>query len=337
MTYIAVFAVAAAAAAVIAPAAQALARRLHLVAKPGGRRQHERPTAVLGGVPLFGGYLAGVALVYLLLPPNTRDAPLLGGVLGGSAVVFVGGLVDDRFDLPFWAQYLVQLLGVAVAFSVQLFFARFTNPLTGAVIDLHPDYPLATFVITAIWITAMMNAVNWLDGTDGLASGVGAVAAFMFAAHAYQLGQSTVAAFPIALAGALIGFLPFNFAPARIFLGTAGVWVLGYNLATLAILSPAKIATALLVLALPLLDFSWRIIDRVRRGQSPFRGDRGHLHFVLLDRGWSPQRIALSYYAVALLFGAVALFAPSAELKLGALVLLTAIFLLLIVRLTARE
>jgi UDP-GlcNAc:undecaprenyl-phosphate/decaprenyl-phosphate GlcNAc-1-phosphate transferase len=105
-----------------------------------------------------------------------------------------------------------------------------------------------------------------------------------------------VAAFPLVLAGALLGFLPFNFAPARIFLGSAGAYFLGYGLATMSILSPAKIATALLVLAVPILDVAWQIFDRVRRGQSPFRGDRGHLHFRLSDFGLPTRRIVLGYY-----------------------------------------
>ncbi|MFZ0547343.1 MAG: MraY family glycosyltransferase, partial [Candidatus Promineifilaceae bacterium] len=159
---------------------------------------------------------------------------------------------------------------------------------------------------------SIINIVNWLDGLDGLAAGVGTIAALLFAWHSLRLGlsgQEAVAAFPLALAGALLGFLPFNFAPARIFLGTAGAYFLGYNLATMAILSPAKIATALLVLAIPILDGLWRVIDRLRHGRSPFRGDRGHLHFLLVDAGWPTRIIVLGYYGITLLFGLVAIFA----------------------------
>jgi UDP-GlcNAc:undecaprenyl-phosphate GlcNAc-1-phosphate transferase len=161
-------------------------------------------------------------------------------------------------------------------------------------------------------MVGIINTVNWLDGLDGLAAGVGTVAVLLFAWHSYRLdlaGQEAVVAFPLALAGALLGFLPFNFSPARIFLGTAGAYFLGYNLATMAILSPAKIATALLVLAIPILDSLWRVIDRLRQGYSPFRGDRGHLHFLLADAGWPTRTIVLGYYGVTLLFGLVAIFA----------------------------
>jgi UDP-GlcNAc:undecaprenyl-phosphate GlcNAc-1-phosphate transferase len=144
------------------------------------------------------------------------------------------------------------------------------------------------------------------------------------------LGQEAVAAFPLALAGALLGFLPFNFVPARIFLGTAGAYVLGYNLATLSILSPAKIATALLVLAIPILDSVWRVVDRVRRGQSPFYGDRGHLHFQLADDGVPIRWIVVAYYGFSLALGLVAIFAPGL-LKLAILLLLGAIILSILV------
>jgi UDP-GlcNAc:undecaprenyl-phosphate GlcNAc-1-phosphate transferase len=185
-------------------------------------------------------------------------------------------------------------------------------------------------------MVGIINTVNWLDGLDGLAAGVGTIAALLFAWHSLNLGQEAVAAFPLALAGALLGFLPYNFAPARIFLGTAGAYVLGYNLATLSILSPAKIATALLVLSVPILDGIWRVADRLRRGRSPFQGDRGHLHFRLADEGVPIRLIVLGYYAFSLAFGLVAIFAPGL-FKLALLLLLGALVLTLLIRLGDRK
>ncbi|RMG93938.1 MAG: undecaprenyl/decaprenyl-phosphate alpha-N-acetylglucosaminyl 1-phosphate transferase, partial [Chloroflexi bacterium] len=206
---------------------------------------------------------------------------------------------------------------------------RFTNPLTGQVVIIPWDWLI--FLVTLFWILGMINTVNFLDGLDGLAGGVGTIAALVFAWHSYRLGQTAVAAFPLALAGALLGFLIFNFAPAKIFLGTAGAFVLGYQLATLAIISPAKIATALLVMAVPIMDVAWQIVTRIRRGQNPLHGDRGHLHFRLSDGGLPVRRIVLGYYAVSLMFGLVAIFAPSPLIKLVMLLGLgTAVFLTLI-------
>jgi UDP-GlcNAc:undecaprenyl-phosphate/decaprenyl-phosphate GlcNAc-1-phosphate transferase len=312
---------------VLTPLAIRLAQRAGLIATPGGRRRHRGAVPKLGGLPLFVAFLAGVALIYWLLPPpSAREAHLLRGVLLGSAVMFAAGLLDDRWELPPWVLFGFQFLAVGIAIGHEVFIQRFTIP--GQTINLPMETQLwavvAVYGLTTLWIVGMVNTINFLDGLDGLAAGVGLIAAALFAWHGYTLGQTTVAAFPLALAGALLGLLVFNFAPARIFLGSAGAYFLGYGLATMSILSPAKIATALLVLAVPILDVAWQIFDRLRRGQSPFRGDRGHLHFRLSDFGLPTRRIVLGYYGVALGFGLVAVFAPGPMAKLIALLLLSA-------------
>ncbi len=346
MTYLIVFFTAFISSLALTPLARRLSLRWGVVAQPGGRRQHEGLIPKLGGIPLLGALLLTTAVIYTLLPPQpgTDDRRLLTGILLGTLVIFIGGLLDDWFDLPPWAQFIIYFAGTAVAMSFTVFIERFRNPLpTGAiwetgVLTLFFNFdapevvllPWFIWVITLFWIVGMLNTVNFLDGLDGLAAGVTTIAALIFAWHSYRLGQTTVAAFPLALAGALLGFLPFNFAPARIFLGSAGAYLLGYQLATLAIISPAKIATALLVMAVPILDVAWQIIDRLRRGQSPLHGDRGHLHFRLSDGGLPTRRIVLGYYAVSLSFGLVAIFAPTPLVKLVMLlVLATAVFALL--------
>jgi UDP-GlcNAc:undecaprenyl-phosphate GlcNAc-1-phosphate transferase len=316
------------------PLAIRLAKRWNVMAKPGGRRKHSQPIPKLGGVSLTLAYLAGIALVYWLMPPVGDDALRLRGVIIGSLIFFVGGIIDDFHELSPWLQLAIQFIGAAVAMGHIIFIEVFANPLTGEAqwIDWRP----LALLVTLIWIVGIINSVNWLDGLDGLAAGVGTIAALLFAWHSLRLGQDAVAAFPLAMAGALLGFLPFNFVPARIFLGTAGAYVLGYNLATLSILSPAKIATTLLVLAIPILDGLWRVIDRLRRGQSPFFGDRGHLHFRLADEGVPIRWIVLAYYGLSLSFGLVAIFAPGL-LKLAILLLLGALILALLVRFSYRK
>jgi UDP-GlcNAc:undecaprenyl-phosphate/decaprenyl-phosphate GlcNAc-1-phosphate transferase len=345
MAYFAIFAVAFISSLALTPLARRLSLRWGVVAQPGGRRKHEGMIPKLGGIPLLGALLMAAAVTYRLLPPlSADDRQLLTGVMLGTLVIFIGGLLDDWFDLPPWAQFMVYFAGTAVAMSFAVFIERFRNPLpsgtmwqTGFLALFFnfeaPEVILRSWfiwVVTLFWIVGMLNTVNFLDGLDGLAAGVTTIAALIFAWHSYRLGQTTVAAFPLALAGALLGFLPFNFAPARIFLGSAGAYLLGYQLATLAIISPAKIATALLVMAVPILDVAWQIIDRLRRGQSPLHGDRGHLHFRLSDGGLPTRRIVLGYYAVSLSFGLVAIFAPTPLVKLVMLlVLATAVFALL--------
>ena len=301
------FVVTAVTAAVLTPLARWLSFRWGVVAIPGGRRLHPGPMPKLGGLPIFGAFWVGVAITYWLYPPQGEDSQLLRGVLLGSLVAFGGGLLDDVREQPAWSQFAVQFLCTAVAVYHETFLEVFTNPLTHSEVRI---WPLLVPFITLFWIAGMMNTVNWLDGLDGLAAGVGTIAALIFAWHSYNLGQISVALIALALAAALLGFLPFNFWPARIFLGSAGPYFLGYALATLAIIAPAKIATALLVMAVPILDVAWQIVARLRRGQSPFRGDRGHLHFRLSDGGLPTRPIVLGYYLTAILFGLVAIFAP---------------------------
>jgi UDP-GlcNAc:undecaprenyl-phosphate/decaprenyl-phosphate GlcNAc-1-phosphate transferase len=334
MVYLLVALVSLVTAMVATPLARRLSFRLNIVAEPGGRRHHEGRIPKLGGLAVFIAWLAGVILIYWLLPPdNPDDAIRLRGVVLGSLIVVIGGLLDDRYELkPSW-QFLIQFLGAAIAIGHIIFIEVFTNPFAGngvwtatPLFDVEGDLvwiwrPLA-YLFTVFWVMGMINAVNFLDGLDGLAAGVCLIAAGFFAWHSYQLGQLTVPLFPLALAGALLGFLPFNFSPARVFLGSAGAYFLGYQMATLSILSPAKLSTALLVLAVPIVDVAWQIISRLRRGQHPFQGDRGHLHFRLADSGLPTRRIVLGYYVVAILFGLVAVLVASPVLKivmLGAL------------------
>lgn len=337
MSYFVVFLVAFVASFVLTPLAQWVSHRWGLVAQPGGRRKHAGLVPKLGGVPLMGALLISAVFIFWLLPPSpqTNDAQLLQGVLVGTVLVFVGGLVDDHWELSPRLLFGVQLVGSAVAMWHQVFIERFTSPFTGEIISFQGLFPIIgtgiIFLLTLFWLVGMVNTVNFLDGLDGLAAGVSTIAALIFAWHSYRLGQTAVAAFPLALAGALLGFLPYNFAPARIFLGSAGAYLLGYQLATLSIISPAKIATALLVLAVPILDVAWRIADRLWHGRSPFHGDRGHLHHMLFDRGVPIRWIVLGYYTVSLAFGLVAIFAPTPLAKLVMLVVLgTAVFALIL-------
>ena len=331
MPYLVVFSAALVAALILTPLVKRLALRWSIVAAPGGRRKHAGPIPKLGGLAIFAAWIVSVILIYWLLPPlEPEDGLRLRGVVIGSLVMVIGGLLDDWRDLKPWAQFLIQFIGATIAMSHLIFIEVFTSPVGAASFWISAPFswfltldgslvwiwrPLA-LLLTVFWVVGMINAINWLDGLDGLATGVCTIAALLFAWHSYRLGQTTVALFPLALAGALLGFLPFNFAPARIFLGTAGAYFLGYQIATLSILSPAKLSTALLVLAVPILDVAWQIADRLRRGQNPLQGDRGHLHFRLSDGGLPTRQIVIGYYIVAMAFGLVAIIAPSGLFKI---------------------
>ncbi|MBK8985640.1 MAG: undecaprenyl/decaprenyl-phosphate alpha-N-acetylglucosaminyl 1-phosphate transferase [Chloroflexi bacterium] len=338
----------------LTPVAQRLSRRWGMVARPGGRRLHQGDIPKLGGLPLLLAFLLGAALIYWLQPPaDASDALRLRGVVLGTLVIALGGFVDDRWELSPIPQFAIQAVGAVIAMSHIIFIEVFSNPLPSPEMWQAPPLawvftydaatglvwvwrPLALF-LTLLWLMGMINAVNWLDGLDGLAAGVCTIAALLFAWHSYSLGQAAVALFPLILAAALLGFLPFNFAPARIFLGSGGAYLLGYQMATLSILSPAKLSTALLVLAVPILDGAWLVISRWRQGRNPLQGGRDHLHFRLADGGLPTRRIVVGYYAVTAVFGLVAVLVPSRSLKVLLWLGLYALVLVLLIWLSRRK
>jgi UDP-GlcNAc:undecaprenyl-phosphate GlcNAc-1-phosphate transferase len=177
----------------------------------------------------------------------------------------------------------------------------------------------------------MINTVNWLDGMDGLAAGVAAIMCAVLAVHMIFTGQYSVALLPIALLGAALGFLPFNFNPARVFMGSSGSYFLGWALAALGIIAGAKLATVLLVLGLPILDVAWLIFYRWRRGEKASLAGRDHLHFRLADMGYTQRQIVIGYYLFSAAFGVLALGLGSRLFKLVALLILAGAALAIIV------
>jgi UDP-GlcNAc:undecaprenyl-phosphate/decaprenyl-phosphate GlcNAc-1-phosphate transferase len=317
------------------PLVARLARRAAAVDVPRlPKHVHGRPTPRWGGLALALGFFAASGLVYAVhawgwTPPasDPDDWWRIQGVLIGAVVALAFGMWDDWRELSPLPQLAVQAVLSLVAISHVVWIEVFGNPLTASRSDLIFLPTWLTIPFTVFWIVGMMNTVNFLDGLDGLAAGVALIAAVLFAWHAYSLGQTTVALFSLALAGSCLGFLPWNFFPARIFMGTAGSALLGYCLATLAILAPAKVATALLVLSLPILDVAWLVVNRMRQGRSPLSGSRDHLHHRLYDLGLSQRRVVLLYYAFATVGGGLALLLPARVYKLYALLALTAIVL----------
>ncbi len=325
----------------LTPLSARIGRRVGAIDRPGDRRAHAGEVPRIGGIALFGGFMGGAALTFALWrPANPDDMRRLMAVVAGTIFVFLFGLWDDRRELPAWPQFAAQAAAASIAIAGTVFIERFTNPLTNQLVVIPESLPFlgwgVVVAITLFWVTGMMNTVNWLDGLDGLATGVGLIAATLFAIHSYRLGQPEIALFPTALAGACLGFLPFNFHPARVFMGTAGAMVLGYALATLSILAPARIATALLVMGVPIIDVAWLIVSRWRRGESPTHPGRDHLHHRLLALGLGQRQIVALYYLFCLLFGGLALMVASRLFKLIALLVLGIGTLITIWRLSRR-
>ena len=164
-----------------------------------------------------------------------------------------------------------------------------------------------------------------------------AILSAVLAIHMYREGQHSVALLPLALLGATLGFLPYNFHPAKVFMGSSGSFFLGFAVGALAIMAGAKMATVLLVMGIPILDVAWRIFDRLRLGRSPLVGDRGHLHFRLLDLGLSQRQIVLLYYLFCSSFGLLALLISSRIYKFLALLVLGAMTLLLLLFISRKK
>lgn len=295
---------------ILTPASMALARRWGLLDRPGGRRQHEGVIPRIGGLALVGGFLAALLLTRLLpaawLPPSTDPNELRrwwGLVIG---VVFVAGfgLLDDRFDFRSGPQYAAQMAAALISIVFIIFIERINNPFGAGQIVFPPP---VVWLLTILWFMGAMNTVNWLDGVDGLATTVAAIVAAILALHMLRTGQHSVALLALALLGCTTGFLFFNWPPAKVFMGSVGAYFLGYTLAALGLIAGARVATVLLVIGLPALDVAWLIWWRWRQGRPLGQGDRNHLHFRLIDKGYTPRQIVCGYGLFCAIFGLISL------------------------------
>jgi UDP-GlcNAc:undecaprenyl-phosphate GlcNAc-1-phosphate transferase len=305
--------------------------RFGLVDLPvGGRKIHRSPKPLLGGLAI---YLAVFACVALLLGTGnflTGGAITVWhyfGFLLGGLILMVGGYLDDRFSLPPALSVLFPILaaGTAVAFGVEV--EKLTNPLGG----IWYLAPWVSDLLVFFWLLIVMYTTKFLDGLDGLATGVTGMGTLMILLLSLSVAyfQPDVAVLSAVVLGALLGFFFWNFHPAAIFLGEGGSTFVGYTLGILAVISGGKLAMAILVLGIPLLDAVWVVLRRwSKQGfRSIFRGDRQHLHHRLLDLRWGQRRIVLTYLVVSGAFGTAALFLQSRE-KFIALVILTVLMLI---------
>ncbi len=349
MPFVLVFVVAFVLALALTPLGEWLGRRHGFVAAPGGRRRHAGTKSRLGGVALYAAFVVAAVLAQFL--PVARQDPKeltrLVGLLLGSTFIFLIGIYDDRKELPPAPQITAQFITSLIAIYFLIFIEVINNPFAppsspptlrpfsgqalGGMKGGQVWFPwFITLPLTIFWLMGMMNTVNWLDGLDGLAAGVAAILSAVLAIHMYREGQYSVALLPLALLGATLGFLPYNFHPARVFMGSSGSFFLGFAVAALGIIAGAKMATVLLVMGIPILDVAWQIVSRLRLGRNPAIGDRGHLHFRLLDLGLSQRQIVLLYYLFSSFFGLLALVISSRIYKFLALLVVGAMTLLLL-------
>lgn len=288
-----------------------------MVDRPEARRVNTRTVARGGGIAIAVGFLV-VSVAMLLLngslhfvdQPDSVDTPKLVGLLGGGLLAVGIGLFDDVYQLRARYQLLGQVIlaAFATAFGEQV--TRLYVPFTGdGPIVFDDGLWFVAVVVTFVWIVGMLNSINFIDGLDGLSSGIALIAAVTLGiiSLAGVPQQPYVALFCFTLAGALAGFLRWNFHPASIFSGTSGIMFVGYTLAVLSILGTAKVAVAVLVLGVPIIDAFWIIVRRVASGRSPFAADRSHIHHRLLDLGLSHRGTVLLIYGACILLAVLSL------------------------------
>ena len=276
----------------LTPAVGGMARLLGVVDRPEARRLNRRAVPRLGGLALFFGIFVP-ALAFLPLGRETK------GLLLGMAVATTVGAVDDFRGLVWWEKLGGQLAAASIPTGFGIWVQRFTFPVVG--VHALPEW--VGVPLTVLWIVAIMNMVNFLDGLDGLAAGVCAISGFTFCLIALSLGRPEPAILAAVVLGACVGFLRHNFYPARIFMGDSGALLLGFTLASVSVeglLKTAAVATLLfplLVLAVPIIDTSFVVAKRLKYGRPVYTADSWHLHHRFMNIGFSQPRAALTMWA----------------------------------------
>lgn len=311
---------------VLTPLAKKLATKWQIVDKPDFvRKIHKQPIPLLGGVVVFVVFFAVLFLNYSQLLSGSLEIRHWLGFFVGALILIIGGTLDDKYNFSPKKQIIFPILAITAVLIGGVEITKISNPFGGyvSVAWLSP-------IFIAIWLMGMMYTTKLLDGVDGLVSGVstiGALVIFLFTLTT-KYYQPDIAFASLVLAGAILGFLVYNWNPASIFLGEGGSLFLGFALGVLAIISGGKIAIALLVMGIPILDVAWTILRRLLSGKNPFKtADKKHLHHRLLALGLNQKQTVLVFYFLSAVFGLSGLFLQSQ----GKLLALASILLLMFI------
>lgn len=294
----------------LTPPVRDLARRLGVEAHPGGRRVHARSTPLMGGLAIYAGFAAAVIAAVAVSPDLRLDSQVAGMLIGGTFVSLVG-LLDDKYELPGWAQALSIIVGgvILVAFGIKVLYV--TNPFRGGHL-LWLGW--LSGPVTVLWVLMVTKAVDCMDGLDGLAAGISAIASGTLMIMALSAGAAfrLPAVMSAALLGSALGFLRFNYPPAKLFMGTIGAQFLGFTLAGISIMGAFKmltlvaVAAPVLVLGVPLFDTAFVVLRRALTGRKIHEADKSHLHHRLIDRGLSHRQAIWFIYALTFVLCAAA-------------------------------
>jgi len=330
-------------------ATRKLALKFKIVDSPNkDRKKHKKPIALLGGTAIFVCFwlVVGFMVFFTDLIGKNIEPKQLIGVFIGSLVLIILGFFDDKKELSAKTRLIVSAMAVLIAIFGGVHLLAITNPFGGII---HLDFWQTDLgflgkilvigdILVFAWLMGMMYTTKILDGLDGLTTGIVAIGALIifFLSNYTKYYQPDIALIALVFAGACLGFLVFNFHPAKVFLGEGGGLFLGFILGILAVISGGKIATALLVMAVPILDLVRVIYTRLVKRKKVFKGDREHLHFRLLQAGLTHKQAVWFLYAVALLFGMTTLFFQSRQ-KLVALIFLVIVMIVVSVWLSRKE
>jgi UDP-GlcNAc:undecaprenyl-phosphate GlcNAc-1-phosphate transferase len=306
--------------ALLSPVAIRLSKRIGAIDVPrDNRRMHTEPVPRFGGMSIFIAAIVAFTLIRMvfdmMIPVSERDGEptdKIFAIIVGGVLIYIVGVIDDLKGMKPVIKFACQILCASAVFflgiripGISLLGLSFAGNMTG---DL-----IFSFIVTVAWIVVITNTINLIDGLDGLAAGVAAIASLSIGYAAYIHGHYTVTLCMVALAGAAGGFLPFNFFPARIFMGDSGSLFLGFMLATTSIISPAKGATVVatvvpvLVLGVPIFDVFFAVLRRISKGRPIFSADKGHLHHQLAYIGMGQRRAVLMLYGISSVMGIAAI------------------------------
>lgn len=276
------------------------------------RRIHKEAMPLMGGLAIFTSVVL-VILIFLQIDRSTFS------ILLGGTVIVMGGIIDDLREMRPRTKFAFQILAglILIAGGVKVDFV--TNPFARSNTLIYLNW--LSIPITLFWVVGITNTLNFIDGLDGLSAGVAMISSFSLMIVAGKFGYTNIIILSAAVAGACLGFLPFNFNPAKIFMGDTGALFLGFMLAAISIEGVMKsvatiaVAAPILILGVPIFDTTFAIFRRLLNGQSVAAADKGHLHHRLLDRGFSQKKAVLILYGMSAIFGVLAVLVSKANSK----------------------
>lgn len=307
----------------VTPYLKNLSKRYGVVDKTNSRKIHKGTVARGGGIAIFLGFFTALLFVQNLYPE-------ISGFLIGSLIIVILGIFDDILSLKAFPKLVFQSLAaiIAIKFGVQIDMSMF---LRGELVN----YSYLSVPLTYLWIVGVTNAMNIIDGLDGLAAGVATISAFTISAVSFTSGRTSVAVLALMLGFASLGFLPHNFR-SRIFMGDTGSMFLGYSLAVLAVMGSVKLAAAfsfiipVLILAVPIFDTLFAIARRLKNRKPIFIGDKEHLHHRLLEMGFSPLQTVMLIYIASIFFGGLAIYTSTVRARTGYIVFASGVALIVL-------